>query len=66
MYDDATFAFEAMMDGFECFKAIVRDSNKNLYDRWKAGGFLVDTNIVSMYPNAQEVLDSLDLEEEEE
>lgn len=42
----------------------------HLYERWKAGGFLVDTDIVSMYPNAEEVIgelmDNIDEDEEED
>ena len=46
-------------------KEEIRRTDKSLYERWKAGGFLVDDNIVSMYPALQEVSDCLPEEDEE-
>lgn len=44
---------------YDQLKEHVRRSDKNLYERWKAGGFIVDTDIMSMYPNLSEVLDEI-------
>lgn len=48
-----------LFTAFNNLKRFVRLKNESLYERWKAGGFLVDNNIVSMYPNAEEVLEAL-------
>ena len=45
---------------FDQIKRIVKEKDKHLYDRWAAGGFLIETNLVSMYPNIQEVLEILE------
>jgi uncharacterized protein with von Willebrand factor type A (vWA) domain len=58
--------FEQFMELYESIKAEIRRADKNLYERWKAGGFLVDTDIMSMYPNLTEVTDQLYEEEEED
>lgn len=58
--------FEEFCELYEKLKNHVRKEDSHLFERWKAGGFLVDTSIVSMYPNMTEVFESLDYEEEEE
>jgi hypothetical protein len=65
---DLQLSLEEINNGMEYIKRICKENDKNLYERWKAGGFIVDTNIVSMYPNVDEVVGSLidDLEEDEE
>lgn len=65
---DLQQSLEEINNGMEYIKRICKENDKNLYERWKAGGFIVDTNIVSMYPNVDEVVGSLidDLEEDEE
>ena len=52
--------FDEMFDLFCELKDDIRRENPHLYERWKAGGFLVDTDIMSMYPNLQEVITELD------
>lgn len=44
---------------YDEIKSYVRRKDRSLYERWKAGGFLVDTDIVSMYPNVSEVLEDI-------
>lgn len=52
---------------FEDIKSEVKRRDPILYERWKAGGFLIDSNIISMYPNLEEVADQLgDVEEFDE
>lgn len=51
---------------YDQLKAHVRRADRHLYERWKAGGFLVDTDIVSMYPNLSEVLQQISPEEDNE
>jgi hypothetical protein len=56
-------SLEKISESLSFIKRICKDKDKNLYERWKAGGFLIDTNIVSMYPNIEDVVESL-IEEE--
>lgn len=43
------------IDEFLCLyneiKDEIRQKDKWFYERWKAGGFLVDEDIISMYPH---------------
>ena len=58
-----------LCERFGRIKNEVRRRDPALYERWKAGGFLVDDDIYSMYPNVTEVVDQLlgsDEKEEEE
>lgn len=47
-------------------KSEVRRLDSHLYERWAAGGFLIDTDIISMYPNLSEVANELEVNENEE
>jgi len=62
--------FDTLMECYENLKREIRNKDKHLYERWKAGGFLVDTDIMSMYPNLTQVMEELndqsDDEDEEE
>jgi len=56
-----------IMDLFNEVKIEIRNANESFYERWKAGGFLVDPNVHSMYPSLSDAahffeddLDSLD------
>jgi hypothetical protein len=52
---------------YQELKQEVRRADRSLFERWKAGGFVVDTDIVSMYPNLEEVAEALGwLDESEE
>ncbi len=57
--EDFVESFEILMEGFNSFKELVRRKSNIAYERWKAGGFIVDSNIMSMYPNAEETFESL-------
>lgn len=50
---------DRLLDSFEEIKRITREYDKHLYERWKAGGFLIDDNVVSMYPTVRDVVDNL-------
>ena len=56
---------EQLMELFESLKKNIRQKDPHLYERWKVGGFIVDTNIFSDYPNLSEVVEQLDSTEEE-
>lgn len=58
--------FERMMDLYEELKREVRKRDPYLYERWKAGGFLVDSDILSMYPHLGQCVDSLEDDEEDD
>lgn len=47
-------------------KREVRKRDPHLYERWKAGGFMVDDGFVSMYPDLIRVVDALPEEELED
>ena len=61
---------EDTLDQFLCLyeqlKGEIRSRDPHLYDCWKAGGFIVDDNIVSMYPNISEVVERLSDREADE
>lgn len=58
--------YNDLMEIFNEIKEEVREMDKNLYERWRASGFQVTEEFVSMYPNLCEVLETLDEDEEEE
>ncbi len=58
--------YDEMMLLYSEIKRYVRRKNKFLYERWKAGVFCIDNDIVSMYPYLEEVIEQLNEEEEEE
>ncbi len=48
-----------LFNSFNSLKELAKHHTPNVYEQWKAGGFIVDDNIVSMYPNAQDVIEAL-------
>jgi hypothetical protein len=58
--------FEQMMALYEELKREVRRRDPHAYERWKAGGFLVDNEILSMYPALEEVVDRLNYDEDDD
>lgn len=62
--------YNEMMNLYTDIKRQVQQLDPHLYERWKAGGFLVDDDIVSMYPSLGSVVEDLqdlvEFEEEEE
>lgn len=61
-------AFDSFMSDFIFLKDFIKSTNRAAYENWKAGGFLVDNNIVSMYNTMEQAFDSAldNLEDEEE
>lgn len=57
--------FRQLMELYQELKQEVRLKDRHLYEQWKAGGFLIDNDIISMYPNLEKVLDIIGDEEEE-
>jgi hypothetical protein len=54
--------YEQMMELYETLKQEVRKRSPFLYERWKAGGFIVDSDVLSMYPNLGKCVLVLDFE----
>lgn len=54
--------FGEFMTQYDTLKRHIRGKNPHLYERWKAGGFLVDSSIVSMYPSLEEVMEEIGFE----
>jgi hypothetical protein len=55
---------EELLEKFNEIKREIRDADKKLYERWKAGGFLVDGDIISMYPSLEKIINDELLPEE--
>lgn len=47
-------------------KQEVKSKDPNLYEQWKAGGFITQENQISMYPNLSQVSERLEDTEDEE
>lgn len=63
--NELTEVYEQLTEAFESFRLLVKRTNPRLYERWKAGGFIVSDDIVSMYPNITEVYEQIQDENEE-
>lgn len=62
--NDLTETYNALCEAYQEFKQQVRQLDSHLFERWKAGGFLIDSDIISDYPNAEEVFELLEDNEE--
>ena len=51
---------------YEDIKREVKTNHKDFYQRWKAGGYLIDTDIISSYPPLEKLLYLLDEDEEDD
>lgn len=52
--------YEELCEAYTAIKRYVRLQDPYLLEQWKAGGFLVDDTILSMYPNLDEVMEKLE------
>ena len=57
---------EILVIGLDLIKSRVKKVDNYLYERWKAGGFLIDDNVVSMYPNVLEVVQSINDDDDDD
>lgn len=48
-----------LLETLHRIKQKVRNADPNLYERWRAGGFLTDASVVSMYPSIEKVVELL-------
>lgn len=53
--EDIEDAYNELMDAFDHFQRLVLQHDKQLFLKWKAGGFIVDDGIVTEYGNAVDV-----------
>lgn len=58
--------YELMMDLYADLKHEMRQETPHEYERWKAGGFLVDDDILSMYPHLGKLIDKIEPEGDED
>jgi len=59
-------ALDVLMEAFNTIKQIVKGEDQHLYERWKAGGFAVSGDFLSMYPSVESVVESIEVDEEPE
>jgi hypothetical protein len=58
--NDLREQIEEMLDLYVEIKREVKRLDQHLFERWKAGGYIVDEDIMSMYPDISKVLESLE------
>lgn len=51
---------------FQEVKSEIKTWDKHFYERWKAGGYLIDQSILSDYPNLEELLWTPEEKDEDE
>ena len=49
-----------ILELFEEVKREIQKVNASFYERWKAGGFLIDSSICSMYPSIADAVPYFD------
>lgn len=60
-------AYEQLCNAYSEFKDEARRILPRIeFERWKAGGFLVDEDILSMYPNIHQLIERNQDDEDEE
>lgn len=61
--ETATELHEILIEVYNEIKNRIRRKNKTIFERWKAGGFIIDSDIMSMYPNVETVIEELESED---
>lgn len=62
--DELFEMYEEMIVLYVNIKRAIQNNDPHLYERWKAGGFIIDPDIISMYPDMGKVIDSLEVEDD--
>jgi hypothetical protein len=57
---------EEFLEAYDFLKRYIKGKDRHQFERWKAGGYIIDPDIMSMYPNLEQVLESLEPDEDEE
>ena len=55
---------EELINLYLDIKNEIRRQEPRLFERWKAGGFLVNSDIISMYPTLEQVVEEVEREAE--
>ena len=63
--DELDERISTFLQDYAILKEEVRRADSRLYEQWKAGGFLVDSDIMSMYPNLEEVARTISEDDDE-
>lgn len=50
---------EKLQDAFYEFDLALKNADRNVWNRWKAGGKMVSDEFVTNYPSAQQAVDEL-------
>ena len=50
--------FDDFMDDYRFLKGFIETHGGHDFQNWKAGGFLLDNNVVSMYQTMEQAFDS--------
>ena len=58
-FDDLQSRYKELMDLYMDIKRDIKCANTRLFERWKAGGFCIDPDIMSMYPDLGKVIEKL-------
>lgn len=57
---------EEFLEAYDILKRYIRQKDRHQFERWKAGGYIVDPDVMSMYPNLENVLEAIDDPDEED
>jgi len=55
--EDLQEQYYELMDLYNSLKRQIRLRDPYQYERWKAGGFLIDPDIMSMYPHLGDIIE---------
>ena len=58
--DELQEDLENFVERYEHLKSLICSLDPEWYEQWKAGGYLVDSDILSMYPNIYDILEKLE------
>jgi hypothetical protein len=65
-YDELQEIKDNLLQAFGEFDAALRKADKNVYNRWKAGGKMVSGEFVTSYPAVEEAVDMIEAFDDEE
>ena len=57
--------YDEMICLFEELKSFIKKNDPHNYERWKAGGYLINDDIASMYPHLGELVEQYEDEDED-
>ena len=55
-----------LYSNWDLIKRTIERDYPRFYQQWKAGGYLVDEDILSMYPCLSQIMDIIDTEEKDQ